>query len=113
MAQHSKTSAGTGGGGLFTQQTFTQLGGIINFTECRALRAGGALRINNGSLLAKSGTMIFKKCRAGNSGGGAEVGLHVYIGPEAKMFLRACSARYFGGGRSGPTAVPETLNPKP
>ncbi|CAE7245086.1 unnamed protein product [Symbiodinium necroappetens] len=89
---------GTGGGGLFTQQTFAQLGGIINFTKCRALRSGGALRINNGSLLAKSGTMIFKKCRAGNSGGGAEVGLHVYIGPEAKMFLRECSSHYFGGG---------------
>ncbi|CAE7904868.1 unnamed protein product [Symbiodinium necroappetens] len=90
--------AGTGGGGLYTQETFTQLGGIINFTRCRALKSGGALRINNGSLLAKSGTMIFKKCKAEKSGGGSDVGLHVYIGPEAKMFLYACSAHYLGGG---------------
>ncbi|CAE7351307.1 unnamed protein product [Symbiodinium sp. CCMP2592] len=89
---------GAGGGGIYTQQNFSQLGGITNFTECRTLRGGGALRIKSGSLIANSGTLIFGWCRAANSGGGAKVGLHVYVRPEAKMFFRECGSYYFGGG---------------
>jgi len=89
---------GEGGGGLYTQQTFAQLGGITNFTECRTLRAGGALRIKNGSLIANSGTVSFQSCRAAHSGGGAEVGHHIRVGPNAKMFFGECGSESSGGG---------------